>query len=143
MLARFNKATDDAIDLLDLLIGDLLATSKRTGEKERLRTIKDLDVAAMRLKEACSVLLDPTCDDHRVRTEVFTRISKEQLVMAMAQVEALTRPPDDDYYDVMIRRWKHVRIFFPRLLHIINFDGSARRHKPALNDVVPLFRLID
>lgn len=117
-------ATDDAIDLLDLLIGDLLATSKRTGEKERLRTIKDLDAAAMRLKEACSVLLDPTCDDNRVRTEVFTRISKEHLAMAMAQVEALTRPPDDDYYDVMMRRWKHVRIFFPRLLHIINFEGT-------------------
>jgi TnpA family transposase len=117
-------ATDDAIDLLDLLIGDLLATSKRTGEKERLRTIKDLDAAAMRLKQACAVLLDPTCDDYRVRTEVFTRISKEQLTMAMAQVEALTRPPDDDYYDVMMRRWKHVRIFFPRLLHIINFEGT-------------------
>ncbi len=114
--------TDDAIDLLDLLIGDLLATSKRTGEKERLRTIKDLDAAAMRLKEACAILLDPTCDDDRVRTEVFTRISKEQLAMAMAQVEALTRPPDDDYYDVMMRRWKHVRIFFPRLLHIIIGD---------------------
>lgn len=117
-------ATDDAIDLLDLLIGDLLTTSKRIGEKERLRTIKDLDAAALRLKQACAVLLDPSCDDHRVRTEVFTRISKEKLAMAMAQVEALTRPPDDDYYDVMMRRWKHVRIFLPRLLHTINFEGT-------------------
>jgi len=24
----------------------------------------------------------------------------------------------------MMWRWKHVRIFFPRLLHIINFEGT-------------------
>lgn len=117
-------ATDDAIDLLDLLIGDLLATSKRTGEQERLRTIKDLDAAALRLSEACAVLLDSTCDDKLVRSEVFIRISKEQLTQAVSKVEALTRPPDDDYYDVMMRRWKYIRLFLPRLLHTINFEGT-------------------
>lgn len=117
-------ATDDAIDLLDLLIGDLLATSKRTGEQERLRTIKDLDAAALRLCKACAVLLDSTCDDQRVRAEVFAQISKERLAQAIAQVEALARPPDDDYYDVMLRRWQHIRRFLPRLLHTINFEGT-------------------
>lgn len=117
-------AIDDAIDLLDLLIGDLVATSKRTGEQERLRTIKDLDAAALRLSQACSVLLDATYADQQVRSEVFTRISKEQLTQAVSKVEALARPPDDDYYDVMMRRWKHIRLFLPRLLHTINFEGT-------------------
>jgi hypothetical protein len=63
-----STATDDALDLLELLIGELLATSKRTGQQERLRTIKDLDAAALRLCEACAVLLDPTCDDPQVRS---------------------------------------------------------------------------
>lgn len=117
-------ATDDALDLLDLLIGDLVATSKRTGEQERLRTIKDLDAAALRLSEACAVLLDSTCDDKLVRSEVFIRMSKEQLTQAVSKVEALARPPDDDYYDVMMRRWKYIRLFLPRLLHTINFEGT-------------------
>jgi TnpA family transposase len=117
-------AIDDAIDLLDLLIGDLVATSKRTGEQERLRTIKDLDAAALRLSQACSVLLDATYADKLVRSEVFTRISKEQLTQAVSKVEALARLPDDDYYDVMMRRWKHIRLFLPRLLHTINFEGT-------------------
>jgi len=117
-------ATDDVIDLLDLLIGDLLATSKRRGEQERLRTIKDLDAAALQLCKACGVLLDSTCDDQKVRDEIFTRISKEQLTQAISKVEALARPPDDDYGDVMMRRWKHIRIFLPRLLHIIQFEGT-------------------
>lgn len=117
-------ATDDAIDLLDLLIGDLLAKSKRIGERERLRTIKDLDAAALQLCKACGVLLDSTCDDQKVRDEIFTRISKEKLTQAISKVEALARPPDDDYGDVMMRRWKHIRIFLPRLLHIIQFEGT-------------------
>ncbi|MBD2773974.1 Tn3 family transposase [Iningainema tapete] len=117
-------ATDDAIDLLDLLIGDLLASSKRIGERERLRTIKDLDAAALQLCKACGVLLDSTCDDQKVRDEIFTRISKEQLTQAISKVEALARPDDDDYGDVMMRRWKHVRIFLPRLLHTIQFEGT-------------------
>ena len=117
-------ATDDAIDLLDLLIGNLLASSKRTGEQERLRTIKDLDAAALRLCEACAVLLDSTYDDQSVRVEVFARISVERLAQAMAQVKALARPPDDDYYDVMLCRWQHIRLFLPRLLHTINFEGT-------------------
>lgn len=119
-----STAMDDAIDLLDLLIGNLLATSKRTGEQERLRTIKDLDAAALRLSVACAILLDSACDDLEVRSEVFTRISKEQLAQAVSQVEALARSPDDDYYDVMMRRWKHIRLFLPRLLHTINFEGT-------------------
>jgi len=119
-------ATDDTIDLLDLLIGNLLASSKRTGEQERLRTIKDLDAAALRLCEACAVLLDSTYDDQSVRVEVFARISVERLAQAMAQVKALARPPDDDYYDVMLCRWQHIRLFLPRLLHTISFEELRR-----------------
>ncbi|WP_410477636.1 DUF4158 domain-containing protein [Nostoc sphaeroides] len=56
-------ATDDVIDLLDLLIRGLLAKSKREGEKERLRTLKDLDAAALRLAEAVEVILDTDYQD--------------------------------------------------------------------------------
>ena len=61
--ARTFEATalDDALDLLDLIVTDLLAQAKLTGEKERLRTLHDLDAAALQLREACAVLLDETC----------------------------------------------------------------------------------
>src|SRR4051794_17076800 len=45
-------ALDDALDLLDLIVTDLLAQAKLTGEKERLRTLRDLDAAALQLREA-------------------------------------------------------------------------------------------
>jgi hypothetical protein len=53
------EAADETLDVLELLIKDLLSKSVRDGKKERLRTIKDLDAAALRLGAACAVILDP------------------------------------------------------------------------------------
>jgi hypothetical protein len=39
-------ALDDTLDLLDLLISDMLREAHNDGEKERLRTLRDLDAAA-------------------------------------------------------------------------------------------------
>jgi len=119
-----STATDDVIDLLDLLIQSLLAKSQRQGEKERLRTIKDLDAAALRLSEVAEVILDPNCDDIELRKEVFARVNQVQLAQAVAKVKALARPPEDEYHDLMLSRWRQVRIFLPQLLETIEFSGT-------------------
>jgi TnpA family transposase len=117
-------ATDDALDLFDWLIGSILNKSKSDGEKERLRTLKDLDAAALRLTQAGEVLLDLSNKDVDVRSLVFAIVSAEQLTLAVAKVKALVRPPEDKYYDLMLSRWRHVRLFLPKLLDTINFEGT-------------------
>ena len=42
-------AQDDAVDLLNQLITKCLARAEQTGVQERLRTIHNLDAAAIRL----------------------------------------------------------------------------------------------
>jgi len=49
-------ALDDALDVLDALITELSIRAQRAGRQERLRTIHDLDAAALQLREACAVL---------------------------------------------------------------------------------------
>ena len=90
-------ALDDALDLLDLMITDMLAKAKNS-DKERLRTVQDLDEAALRLREACAILCDDACADAQVRNTVFTHVPRAHLADAMDTVAALTRPPDDTYY---------------------------------------------
>ena len=51
-------AMDDAIDLFDLLVTDIVRGAHKEGEKERLRTLHDLDAAALQLWDALQVLLD-------------------------------------------------------------------------------------
>ena len=40
-------AMDDALDLLDLVITEIVHEAHNHGEKERLRTLRDLDAAAL------------------------------------------------------------------------------------------------
>lgn len=117
-------ATDDAIDVLELLIKDLLTSSARDGKKQRLRTLKDLDAAALQLSTACAILLDLNCDELTVRESVFQRIPKPQLALAVAKVEELARPPEDNYYQELLERWRAIRRFLPTLLCIIDFQAT-------------------
>jgi TnpA family transposase len=117
-------ALDDALDLFDLVITDILHDAQTEGEHQRLRTLRDLDAAALHLWEAIQVLLDDRVDDAMVRRQAFVQISRQRLVEAGAQVETLARPPDDHYYPELVDRYRRVRRFFPTLLHAVTFEGT-------------------
>ena len=68
-------AMDDAIDLLDFLISQLIHEARNEGEKQRLRTLRDLDAAALQLWNAIGVLLDETVATAAVRTQTYARYS--------------------------------------------------------------------
>jgi hypothetical protein len=117
-------AIDDALDLLDLLISDIIHDAQSDGEKERLRTLRDLDAAAMQLWDALRILLDESVDAAAIRTQTYAQVPRERLLEAGSQVEALTRPPDDHYYPEMVDRYRRVRRFLPALLCTVSFEGS-------------------
>jgi TnpA family transposase len=117
-------ALDDALDLFDLVITDILHDAQTEGEHQRLRTLRDLDAAALHLWEAIQVLLDDQVDDAMVRRHAFAQISRQRLVEAGVQVETLARPPDDHYYPELVDRYRRVRRFLPTLLHAVTFEGT-------------------
>jgi TnpA family transposase len=127
-------AMDDALDLLDLLLSDLVRTAQQTGEKERIRTLRDLDVAALQLWEALQVLLDDSIDAAAVRSQTFTQIPRARVLDAGAQVETLARPPDDHYYPELVDRYRSVRRFLPTLLHPVSFE-AMQAGQPVLRAV--------
>ena len=47
------------MDLLHQFIGTKLLRAEHTGERERLRTLRDLDASALRLGEIGLIILDP------------------------------------------------------------------------------------
>lgn len=122
-------AIDDALDVLNLLVKDILSKSQKEGKKNRLRTIKDLDSAALQLATACKVLVNPETEDNKVREEVWQKLTPEQLTAAIASVEELARPPEDNYYTELIQQWRSVRRFLPKLLSIIDFEGNQAGRK--------------
>jgi hypothetical protein len=120
-------ALDEALDLFDLVMQDLIREATSTGEKTRVRTLRDLDAAALQLRAACQVLLDTRIADMGLRRVIFARMPPEALVTASQTVETLTRPADDQYYPELIERYQSVRRFFPAVLHTVQLHATPAR----------------
>ncbi len=118
------SALDDALDVLDLLIADIAGEAKRLGRKERLRTLKDLDRAALAMADVCELVLDEKTDDRDLRGAIFAQCSKEQLAQSIAVVIELARPPEDNFHDELVALYGRVRVFLQKLLHSIEFENA-------------------
>jgi TnpA family transposase len=127
-------AQDDALDLLNQLIIQNLARAERKGERERLRTIHDLDAAAIQLKDVGKLVLNPACEDTELRIAIYKQIGKEQVERAVATIEALTRPEDDNYYEFLLNNYPTIRRFLPSLLRSIHFEG-VKAAQPTLRAI--------
>ncbi len=117
-------AHDDALDLFDLLLRTTFSRAERAGKQERLRTIRDLDAAALKLREACVVLLEMEDATTQVREHVFARIPIEQLQTAVTVVGELTRPPDDTYAQELVGRYALIRRFLPTFFRTLEFEST-------------------
>ena len=117
-------AQDDALDLFDLLMRVTFSRAQRAGQLERLRTLRDLDAAALQLREACVVLLETEQADDQLRELIFARISSDQLRTAVRIVGELTRPPDDHYAQELVGRYALMRRFLPTFLRTLEFEST-------------------
>src|SRR5271165_7155880 len=117
-------AQDDAVDLLLQFIGAKLLRAEHTGERERLRTLRDLDASALRLREIGLTVLDPLRADAELRTAIFARIPREHLEKDVATIATLSREDNDNYYEHLSNHYGQVRRFLPRLLKEIRFEGN-------------------
>lgn len=115
---------DDALDVLERLTQNLLARAEQSGKADRLRTLSDLDQAALQLVEACEVLINPELEELLVRATVYNQVNSDKLKLAIALVKKLARPVDqDNYYELLLERYKTVRHFLPPLLKTLEFKG--------------------
>ncbi|KAB8139752.1 Tn3 family transposase [Chloroflexia bacterium SDU3-3] len=124
-------ANDDAYTMLDAVITELIRKAKFTAQQKRLRTLKDLDAAALQLSTVCRRLIDPTHEDVAVRAAIYADISEAAIAAAIERVEGLARPPEVNIQPELIERYTMIRRFFPTLLRVANFKAT-----PAGEDVL-------
>ncbi|WTD54845.1 Tn3 family transposase [Streptosporangium sp. NBC_01639] len=124
-------SADEAIEVFDLVVGDLLRTAGFKADKERIRTIKDLDGAAIMLREVwltiCSVAQDPEAD---------IRAALEEMDIAAIHAAAdvvvdIAREPDEHLHEELTERYATVRRFLPKLLKHLDFDAGAALDAPG------------
>lgn len=118
-------ATDDALDVLDSLVERIFKEARQAGEKKRMRTLQDLDDAALDLRKACEVILNENVPSDRLRDMIFSRIPREQLACVSQRVAELARPADDNYEQEITESYHAVRRFLPKLLSTITFSSTT------------------
>ncbi|MEO9031171.1 MAG: Tn3 family transposase [Ktedonobacteraceae bacterium] len=126
------SAQDDALDVLDRLMRDLLARSARSGKKERLRTLRDLDTAALYLAEQAEKVIKPEWTTKQVR--VLLKKQHDKMAEAITTIYEIARPADDNYYQEIAERYPTVRRFLPSVLRTIEWK-SNEAGKPVLEAV--------
>ncbi len=50
-------AQDDVLDLFDIVVTQIFTTAQKTGREARMRGLRDLDAAALTLRQGWAVLL--------------------------------------------------------------------------------------
>lgn len=118
------RAMDDALDVFDALVHNLFNTSERKGKRERLKTLKAYDSAALHLAHTLKVLLDPALAERTLEQVFSQRFNRQQLTDAVEIVTALARPPDDEYQQEILSKWGTVRGILQPLFQQVAFQSN-------------------
>ncbi|WP_272976355.1 Tn3 family transposase [Deinococcus geothermalis] len=124
-------ATDDVLDLFDALMTSLALKGEAKRRQERLRTLRDLDQAALVLQDAVRVLLDESVPEVDLRRIVFSRVGQTRLWEAVGTVQALASEDDDTTPEALSGSYATVRRFLPTFLKTVEFQGTPTA-KPLL-----------
>ncbi len=125
------SALDDSLDLLDILITEMFANAERASDRARLRTIKDLDFAAIQLSQVGRLILNDGAPDSELRAVIFDGLKHEDLESALNQIDSIVRPPEDVYYKELQDSYPRIRRFLPSLLRTLQF-GSTPAGQPVI-----------
>lgn len=118
------SALDEAVDVLDMLILDITREAKKTGQKKRLRKLKDLDRAALLLAWACALLLDENTDEAVLRKTIFKIVPPAKMTEFVDKVNELARPYNTNFQDEMVEQYGRVKRFLPALLQDLHFHAA-------------------
>jgi TnpA family transposase len=116
-------AQDDAVELFEALAAEVIGDAAKAHQQARLRTLRDLDSAALKLARGWRRLLQYT-PPVEWQEHVFDTVPRAELEAAMDKVEMLVRPDDACHYEELRRRWRRIRPLFATLLGQVPFEAS-------------------
>ena len=133
-------AQDDVLDLFDIVVTKLFADAAAVGKRARLRTIRDLDAAALQLRRVGTVLLDDTVDDGAVRTVAFAIVPPAAIAEALTLIDTIVRPSGDLYFAELRAQSGRLR-FLPGLVRSLALGSTPSGH--TILDAVRQLRAVD
>lgn len=119
------RAMDEQLLALSRFYETLFKRAKKKEAKERLRTIKDLDHAALTLSQIVRLLMDETISSQDLRNKVLATYPPEIIESAVTQVNQLVRNEREPIaIEELLNAYRKFRKFIPDILATIVFEGT-------------------
>ncbi len=122
-----STALDDAVELFDALTADILTQAEEAHRKSRLRSLRDLDAAAIMLRDVGRHVVadeDAALPVGEWKTALFEQIARTDIKAAMASVDSLVTKPENRRYQELRPHWRRVRTLFSALLKRTTLDAT-------------------
>jgi len=118
-------AQDDAAELAEALITDLVKDAEAADKKARLRSLRDLDDAALLLRDmATLVCKEDALPLDQWRKALFEQFPRDDLLAAMAEVDTIAKPHDAKPYAELRTRWRRARRLFLNIVTRLEMDAA-------------------
>ena len=124
LAVRAEEVTDAIVEMFDAVIGRILG---QTGDDLVVAKAEQVDASSegVRLfRLVAEVLLDASIPEDAVRREVFSRVTAEQLGVAVERTNELDRPQAETFLALLKDRFPYVRTFVPEVLSTLHFEGA-------------------
>ena len=120
------RAMDEQLLALSRFYETLFKRAKNKEAKERLRTIKDFDHAALTLSQIVRLLMDETISSQDLRNKVLATYPPEIIESAVTQVNQLVRNEREPIaIEELLNAYRKFRKFIPDILATIVFEGTT------------------
>lgn len=118
-------AQDDAAELAEALLSDMVKGAEAAERQDRLRSLRDLDGAAMLLHTmGLLVLTDDALPLDGWRDMLFEQVPRPDIEAAMSKVEEIARPAETKPYDQLRAKWRGARRLFCEIVTRIETDAA-------------------
>lgn len=117
-------ANDDVLDVLCMMLKELFNKATRENKEKRLRTLKDLDQAALQLADTSQLFLDAALLEGGLRLKAYEQIPLDIVEYAIQQIRALVQPQDNVHFNELETHYRGIRRFVPTLLKHLHLGAS-------------------
>jgi len=118
-------AQDDATELAEALITDLVKDAEAADKKARLRSLRDLDDAALLLRDMAKLVFEEgALPLAQWREALFEQFPRVDLLAAIAEVDTIARPHDARPYGELRTRWRRARRLFFNIATRLEMDAA-------------------
>ena len=127
------------IDLFDAVSTSMSAQAGTAAKEARLRSLRDLDAAPLKLRDAGALILDEATPDEAVREAVLARVARDALASAVERVTRLAEPENDTFFTELRKSPGRLR-YVPALLRGLKLEAAPAGR--ALLDAVEHLRSV-